>query len=130
MADRTSHYFEGAGASLAVTYAATGGSTSAYSSTLPTDAYDKVIVYLSVSAIVSSGKCTIVLEGSADGDNWFAQRTISTTGSASTATGCLLDSTGDKMFVFESVGAFSRILITYSSGTSLTVDLCHIEAKS
>lgn len=127
--DRTSHVFDSAGSALAVTYTATTNA-SATTGSLATEVYDKLIVYISVSAIVSSGKAALTLECSADGDNWFTQKGMTTSGTSSTTNGVLLDSTGDKMFVFENIGKFSRINVAHTGGTSITVDLCHIEAKS
>lgn len=127
MADRTSHVFEGAGSALVTTYTA---AATAVTAALPTGPYDKLLVYLSVSGLAGSGKASMTLESSLDGDSWFTQKTITSSTAASTINGVLIDATGDHAFTFSNVGSFCRVKIEYVSGTSVTVDLCHIEAKS
>lgn len=130
MSDRTSHVFDGVGSALAATYSTGVSSTTSAMNTQP---YNTLLVYVSVTTVTGSGKATVYVDCSYDGETWFPLNALSASGSTEVPTlqGALLGSAStDYCIPFQSVGKFSRVRIAYSSGTSLVVDACTIEAKS
>jgi hypothetical protein len=126
MSDRTSEVFEAAASTLVATYS-TGISktTDGYLC----ESYDRILVYLSVSAVTSAGIVDVKILYSPDGTDYY---TLTEWLSATTNSGRTyrLSATGDYALTFPAAGKFFKVNVAYVSGTSLVIDVAGIEAKS
>lgn len=129
MSDRTSHIFDGAGASLVTTYSS---GVSATSSGLACESYDRINVYLTVSTINGSGVASIYCDFSHDGSNWFRPQQLTAVGATThvDAGFTAIDEAIGYYFVFPNAGKFFRLRMVYVSGTSVVVSAVTVEGKS
>jgi hypothetical protein len=132
MSDRTSHIFEGAGSTLQTTY--TAAATTAVTSGYSCAEYDRINVYMTVSAIVSAGVVAASIEYSHDGTNWFLlympDGLTSDFGKWGQYKATPLGTAQGYFLSFPTAGAFFRVRVTYVSGTSVTISSATIEGKS
>lgn len=127
MADRTSHWYEGAASALLATY--TSVESSNQSDGYNCESYDRLLVYVSIGTVVGTGICKLICEYSPDGETYY-QLSSFTAGGAATIYAVTFGSTGDYCVAFPSAGKFFRLRFEYVSGTSIQVDGVSIEAKS
>lgn len=133
MSDRNSHIYDGLGATLVDTY--TISNTSNSTSGMLCSEYSRLNVYLNVSAVSLSGIVKVSIEHSYDGDNWFKGYgdILTTHWDGSTVYISEYENIGTVQgyyMVFPNAGKYFRVVVTYISGTSLTIDSCTIEAKT
>ena len=126
--DRTSRIFTGIGTSLVTTYNAT-------TDTVTTDGYlcskyDRINVYVSASALVSTGIVAVEMQYSADGTNYFPLYILDQADAGFTKVAGTISAIGDYYFSFPTAGKYFRVMIRYVSGTSVTIDAITIEGKS
>jgi hypothetical protein len=132
MSDRTSHIFEGAGSTLQTTY--TAAATTAVTSGYSCAEYDRINVYMTVSAIVSAGVVNCSIEYSHDGTNWFIlyapDPSVAAFGKWEQYKATPIGAAQGYYFSLPTAGAFFRVRVTYVSGTSVTISSATIEGKS
>ncbi len=104
--------FEGIGTSLEALYNATDTLTT---SAFNCKSYSVLTAFVSVSAVVSSGRVKFAFEGSPDNSFWY-----------DTGTNATLMQAGDTLFHLTNAPLFFRLKATYVSGTSITVDKVQI----
>ncbi len=101
--------FEGIGTAVEAVYSTTDSSN--VSSAFNCKPYSTLTAFISVSAVVSSGKVRFLFEGSPDNVYWY-----------DTGTRVNLSATGDTLFILQDAPLFFRLKGNYQSGTSITVD--------
>lgn len=132
MSDRTSHIFTGLGATLQTAY--TAAETTAVTSGEVCAEYDRINVYLNVSAISGTGIAKASIEYSHDGTNFFKyyqpDGIASDFGKWVEYSVFPIGIAQGYYLVFPCAGKYFRVRVTYVSGTSVTIDAVTIEGKS
>ncbi|MCK9569424.1 hypothetical protein M0R72_10840 [Candidatus Pacearchaeota archaeon] len=126
--DRSSHVYDGIGSTLVKTYtsAASDVSTGGYDCS----AYQTIIIHVSVSALVSSGIIDLSIDLSSDNTAFSPMYLWNDADETFKICKMRLTATGDYALVFPACASYFRITAAYVSGTSLTIDVLTVEAKS
>ena len=128
MSDKTSHIYEGLGTALEIAY--TASVTSATTSGVNCEVYDHIILYFNVSAVSGAGNVDVFVEFSDDGTNFYIPQVTIDGSSTKVYKYYAVSATGAYHWVCPGAGKFFRVRVAYVSGTSLTINRFHIEAKS
>lgn len=125
--EAVSEIFTGIASDLAATYSS--GSTNS-TALVNTKQFHSIIVYVTTGAVVSSGQVKVYCDGSPDGTTAYIDQTFNSSLTQSDMFYTLATASTNYKLVFDNVGAYSRVRIAYSSGTSIVVSAVTVEGKS